>query len=102
MLIANGTAILRRVSLKFKVFFGNIAFPLASVSTLLYKMLEDMLALANCLLASVVVWYVRKRKHSKARHSTAQHGTVPHRTAGHDIARHRTALRCAVDLAKLS
>ena len=55
-----------------------------------------------CLLASFVVGYVRKRKHSKARRSTAQHGTVPHRTAGHDTARHRTALRCAVDLAKLS
>ena len=51
---------------------------------LLYEMPEDMLALANsvCLLAIVVVWYVRKRKHCKARHSTAR---------GH-----------AVDLAKLN
>ena len=49
-----------------------------------YKMLEDMVVLANsaCLLASVVVWHVRKRKHGTARH--------------------RTALRRAVELAKLN
>ena len=45
-----------------------------------------------CVLANVVVCYVRRRKHSEARHSAAQHGT----------ARHRTALRRAVELAKLS
>ena len=44
------------------------------------------------MLASAVVWYVRKTKHSKVRHSTAQHGT----------ARHSTALRRAVELAKLN
>ena len=51
-------------------------------STLLYKMLEDMLALANsvCLLALSSGMYERK--------TTAQHD--------------RTALRCAVELAKLS
>ena len=54
------------------------------------------------MLASVVVPYVRKRKHSETRHNTVQHGTAPHRTAGHDNARHRTALRCVVELAKLS
>ena len=32
MLIASGTEILWRVSLKFKVFFGNIAFPLSPES----------------------------------------------------------------------
>ena len=45
------------------------------------------------MLASVVVWYARKRKLCKAPHSTAP-------DAGHDTARHRTALRRAVGLAK--
>ena len=74
-------------------------------ATLLYKML-DRRGLAGsrplCLLASVVVWHVRNRKHGTARHSTAQHGSARHRTAGHDTARHRTALRRAVELAKRS
>ena len=48
-----------------------------------------------CMLANVVVWQVRKRKHCKARHSTAPH-------AGRDTTRHRTALRRAVELAKLN
>ena len=70
-------------------------------------MLEDIHAGARqlCMLASVAVWYVRKRKHCKARHSTAQQGTAGHSTAphaGHDTARHRTALRRAVELAKLN
>ena len=54
------------------------------------------------MLASVVVWYVRKRK---ALQSTAQHGTTGHSSAPHarhDTARHRTALRRAVELAKLN
>ena len=57
---------------------------------LLYKMLEYMLALANSewLLASVVVWYVRKRKHCK--------GTARHRTQG--TTPHGTARRCAAPL----
>ena len=50
-------------------------------SMLLYKMLEDMCHAGSrqlCMLASVV-WYVRKRKHSKARHRTAGHDTTaPH------------------------
>ena len=58
---------------------------------MLYKMLEDMMALELCPLARVFVWYVRKRKHSKARHRTAQHGTVRHSMAGHDTALHCTA-----------
>ena len=45
-----------------------------------------------CTLASVVVWYARKRKLCKARHSTAP-------DEGHYTARHRTALRCAFKLA---
>ena len=69
-------------------------------------MLEDMLALANSvsLLALSSGMFERESaaQHGTARHSTAQHGTVPHRTAGHDTARHHTALRCAVDLDKLS
>ena len=56
-------------------------------------MLEDMLVLANSMLASVVVWYVRKRKHSKARHSTAQHGTVRQGTTPDGAVR-----RCAAPL----
>ena len=58
-----------------------------------------------CLSVSVVVWYVRRRKHSNARHSTAQNrtarqGTTPCEvTVGNTIttSRHRTAPRCAVD-----
>ena len=57
-----------------------------------------MLALANsvCMLALPSGMYERgsSAKHGTARYSTAQH-------AGHDIARHRTALRRAVELAKL-
>ena len=52
-------------------------------STLLNQMLQYMLALANSMLVSVGVWYVRGRKDSKARHSTARHGRARHRTAPH-------------------
>ena len=57
----------------------------------LYKMLEDILAGSRqlCMLASVVVWFVRKRKHCKARHSRAQYGTARgtrRRTAPHGSA----------------
>ena len=52
-----------------------------------------------CLLASVAVWYVRKRKHCKALHRTAQQ-RAQHGTARR--ARHLTALRRAVELAKLN
>ena len=48
---------------------------------------------------SVVVWYARNKTLCKARYSTAQHGTA--RRARHR-ARHRTALRRAVELAKLN
>ena len=61
----------------------------------LYKMLEDILhagSSQHCMLASVVVWYARKRTLRKARHSTGQYGT----------ARHRTALRRAVERARLN
>ena len=51
-----------------------------------------------CLLASVAVWYVRKRKHCKALHRTAQQ-RAQHGTARR--ARHLTALRRAVELAEL-
>ena len=72
-------------------------------STLLYKMLEDMLALANVVWwLGVIVWCVRKRKRSKARHSTVQHDKARHRAAGHDNSRYHTALRCACEVAKLS
>ena len=74
-------------------------------STLLYKMLEDTLALANSvfLLALLSSVYGREStaKHGTERHSNA-HSTAPHGRAGHDTARHRTALRCAVQLVKLS
>ena len=65
---------------------------------LLYKMLEDIHAGSRqlCMLASVVVWYVRKRKHCKARHSTAQQSTARHRTQG--TTPHGTARRCAAPL----
>ena len=43
--------------------------------------------------ASVVVWYVRKKKHSKARHITAQHGTPRQGTTPHG-----PAWRCAATL----
>ena len=89
---------------------------------LLYKTVEDTHAGSRqlCMLAGVVVWHIRKRKHCKARystsrhgmaqlgpsrHSTAPHGTVRHRTAPHawhDTAWHRTALRRAVELSKLN
>ena len=46
-----------------------------------------------CMLASVVVWYERKRKHSKARHSTAQHGTARQGTTLHGTAPHSAAPR---------
>ena len=54
------------------------------------------------MLASVVVWYVRQRKHSRARHGTAQHDTAWHRRASQETARNRTALRCVVELAERS
>ena len=60
--------------------------------SLLYKMLDDMLALANsvsCLLALSAGMYEEEkvRQTFKARHSTAPYSR----------ARHRTALRCAVE-----
>ena len=57
---------------------------------MLYKMLQDTLALANfvCLLA-LSGMYERKRR--QAPHSTAQHRTAPHCTALHRTARHGTA-----------
>ena len=56
-----------------------------------------VLAASICLLliASVVVWYVRMRKHCKERRSTAPHAVL-------DTARHSTALRDTVELAKLN
>ena len=60
---------------------------------------EDIYAVFRqlCMLAGVVVWYLRKRKHSKARHSMAPH-------AGHDNAwaPHGAAPRRAVELSKLN
>ena len=74
---------------------------------LLCTMLEDIHAGSRqfCMLASVVVWYVRNRKHCKARHSMTQNGTAGHSTAPHarhDTAWHRTALCPPVELAKLN
>ena len=80
--------------------------------SLLYKMLDDMLALANCSVCLIALssgMYEREStaKHGTARHNAAQHGTARqsmtphgtarrcvarHRTAGHDTARHRTVL----------
>ena len=59
-------------------------------STLLYKMLGDMLALANpvCLLLIALSSVCTKEK---VKQSMAQHGTARHSTAGHGRARHRTA-----------
>ena len=78
---------------------GNVS------STLLHKMLEDMLALANSvrLLALSSGTYEREctAKHGTTGHSKAQQGTAQHRTAKHNTAQHRTALRCAVEHAKL-
>ena len=63
-------------------------------STLLYKMLEDMLTLANsvCLLVLSSGMYERQStaKYATARHSTAQHGTARQGTTPHG-----TAWRCA-------
>ena len=60
-------------------------------TTMLYKMFDDMLALANfvCLLALSPGMYERE--------STAKHGTTRHGRA-----RQGTALHCAAELAKLS
>ena len=51
-------------------------------STLLYKMLEDMLALANsiCLLL-IALWSGVYARESTAKHCTARHRTAPHATA---------------------
>ena len=59
----------------------------------LYKMLEHIHAGSGqlCMLASVVVWYARKRTLCKARHNTAKHGTA--RTARHRTAPHGAAPR---------
>ena len=60
-------------------------------STLLYKMLEDMLPLANAVCLLALSSGMHKRE------STAKHST-----AGYDTARHLTSLRRAVELAKRS
>ena len=68
----------------------------------MYKMLEYIHAGFGqlCTLASVAVWYARKRTLCEARHSTAPHGTA--RRARHRTAPHGAALRRVVALAKLN
>ena len=65
-------------------------------------MLDDMLPLANCLLAIISLSPGTYERESTAKHATARHSTAPHCTAGHGTALHRTALSCAAGLAKLS
>ena len=64
-------------------------------STLLYKVLEDMLSLAKsvCLLelSSGIFERESTAKHGTARHRTAPHGRGRYRMAGHDTAQRNAA-----------